>query len=120
MYIFQWNKDHSKSLCGSKVMDKEVSKGHFSVSISKRFKHFWVVITSKLLFSLIILFYQSNLCVLGTERSIKQSQIQNFKQGECSSHEFFLCLIGFIWALDFVSLFVLFELFDVHDSFNIC
>ena len=120
MYIFQGNKDHSKSLCGSKVMDKEVSKGHFSVSISKRFKHFWVVITSKLLFSLIILFYQSNICVLGTERSIKQSQIQNFKQGECSSHEFFLCLIGFIWALDFVSLFVLFELFDVHDSFNIC
>jgi len=33
-------------------MVKIVSKGHFSISISKRFKNFWVVITSKLLWTL--------------------------------------------------------------------
>ena len=47
MSTFQWNKPHSKILCGSKGMVKTVSKCHFSVSISKRFEHFWAMITSK-------------------------------------------------------------------------
>ena len=52
MFNFQWNKPHSKFHCGSKVMVKTVSKGHFSVSILKWFEHFWVMITSKLLWTL--------------------------------------------------------------------
>ena len=49
---FQWNKSHSQIICESKVMIKTVSKGHFSTSFSKRFEHFWVVITFKLLWTL--------------------------------------------------------------------
>ena len=49
---FQWNKSHSNMLCGSNIMVKIVSKCHFLVSISKRFENFWVVITSKLLWTL--------------------------------------------------------------------
>ena len=52
MSNFQWNKSHSKSFCGSKGMVKTVSKCHFLVLISKRFEHFWVVITSKLSWTL--------------------------------------------------------------------
>ena len=49
MSNFQWNKFHSKNICGSKDMVKIVSIGHFSALFSKRFEtllscdYFWTI-----------------------------------------------------------------------------